>query len=66
MLRKIFQLDDETGAPQGGRVFIAPDEASLDASISEDVLPTGWTRTEVADEGMIVSPPPPSVRVSIP
>ena len=64
MLRKIFQITDKTGAPQGGRVFIAPDEASLDASITEDVLPTGWTRTEVADEGAIVSPPP--VRISLP
>ena len=64
MLRKIFQITDKTGAPQGGRVFIAPDEASLDASITEDVLPTGWTRAEVADESVIISPPP--VRISVP
>ncbi len=58
-VKKVFQITDDTGAPQGGRVFVAPDEASLDASIAGDTLPAGWTRTEVADESAIVSPPPP-------
>ena len=57
-MKKVFQLTDQTGAPQGGHVFEAPTQTALDASIAGDTLPAGWTRTEVADESAIVSPPP--------
>jgi hypothetical protein len=54
-MKRVFQFYDETGAPQGGHVHVAPDEASLGAQITP--LPAGWRRDEVADEAALVFPP---------
>lgn len=54
-MKKIYQLSDKKGNPLGGRVFIAPDEASLEASV-RDATPEGVVFTEVGTEDEIVSP----------
>lgn len=55
-MKKIFQIHDKNGDPVGGRVFIAPDEDSLNASISE-AMGFGLVFTEVESEDDIISPP---------
>lgn len=58
-----FQYRDKDGAPTGGMVFRAPDQASLDQSIAatNGALPSGWTAEAVDAASKIVSPPPPAV-----
>ena len=53
-MKRVFQLYDQAGAPQGGHVFVAPSEATLELQLQAQSLPDGWTRVEIQDEGEIV------------
>lgn len=59
MFEAIYQIKDAAGSPQGGRKFIAPDQASLDASVASCSLPDGWTMVQVGDESQILQPTAP-------
>ena len=53
MPKIVYQILDETGTAAGGHSFTAPDQASLDASVKQLILPAGWTKSEVADESLV-------------
>ena len=58
-MRRIFQLRDQDGQPQGGHVFEAPDTEALEGSMTAFPLPDGWTREEVEREEDIAFAPAP-------
>ena len=56
-MRRIFQLRDQDGGPQGGHVFEAPTEEALASSIAAQPLPDGWSMEPVDDEESIIPAP---------
>lgn len=56
-MRIVFQLRDRNGTPQGGHVFEAPDDTTLQAMVDAMAMGDGWTAEKVAREEDIIAAP---------